>query len=81
MVIQYIGKIRLSGTSAKTGRPYDFVAVHYVKDDPAFSGRSTCVKNCTPDRVKGINDLVPNMYYDVECDDRGNFLSFKPVKV
>lgn len=80
MIIQYIGQIRLSGTSRKTGNPYDFVQFHYVKDDPSFTGRATATKNLTPSRVKGLNDLVPDMYYEVECDDSGNFLSFRPVK-
>lgn len=80
MIIQYIGQIRLSGTSKKSGKLYDFVQFHYVKDDPSFRGRATAVKNLTPSRVRGLDDLVPNNYYDVECDDEGSFISFKPAK-
>lgn len=80
MIIQYIGQIRLKGTSKKTGNPYDFIQLHYVKDDRGFSGRATAVKSLDPGRVD-TSKLVPDQYYDVDCDDSGNFLSFRPAKV
>lgn len=81
MIVQYIGKRHVRGHNAESGRDYDYVQIHYVKDDPNYDGRCTASKNLyNYAQVKGIDGLIPNQYYVVDCDDNGKFLGFTPAK-
>ncbi len=40
MKIHVVGKLRLQGTSKKTGNPYDFIQIHYLGCAPGVIGNA-----------------------------------------
>lgn len=82
-VIQYVSSLRRTGVSSKSGKPYDYFEIHYIKDDPSFNGgRCTAIKKSyNAARIKGIDNLVSMQHYNAEFDDEGNLSSLSPVKV
>lgn len=78
MIVQFIGYCRRTGTSRKSGNDYDFVQVHFIKDNPDFTGRETAVKNVRPSFKYA--DLIPNQHYDFDFDDNGNLVAARPAK-
>lgn len=78
MIVQFVGYVRRSGVSKKSGNDYDFVEIHFIKDNPSFTGRETATKTVRPSFP--YDKLVPNMHYDFSFDDRGNLSSAVPAK-
>lgn len=83
MIIQYVGKIRRSGVSKKTGNNYDFVELHFIKENTSFDGgRCTSTKTIfDPDTCKGLRDMISMQHYNADFDDNGNIIALSPVKV
>ena len=48
MRIKVIGKARLSGTSKKTGKPYDFVQIHYTGKARGVDGLAAITLSLDP---------------------------------
>lgn len=78
MKIKVIGKARLAGTSKKTGKPYDFIQVHYNGLARGVIGEGAMTLSLDPQLVPFDSIIVPHDY-TVEFDQRGFPVSFAPV--
>lgn len=55
---------RKSGTSKKTGKPYDFLEISIGYDSPGFTGLR-CETICISSSLIGATELVPGEFVDI----------------
>lgn len=79
MKIKVIGKARLSGTSKKTGNPYDFVQVHYNGRARGVDGLAAMTLSLDP-RDYPLETIQVGADYNVDFDNRGYPVEFSVVK-
>lgn len=78
MKIKIAGKQHLSGTSKKTGRPYDFNQVHYLGKSRGVEGLAALTLGLDPSDIP-YEHIFIGMEYNVEFDNRGYPVEFSPV--
>lgn len=78
MKIRVIGKARLTGTSKRTGNPYDFIQIHYNGYARGVDGEAAMTLSLDPSQVHYGSIVVPGDY-NVEFDQRGYPVVFQPV--
>ena len=78
MKMKVIGKAHLKGTSKKTGKPYDFIQVHYNGPARGVEGLAALTVNLDP-AYTPFADVVVGCEYNLEFDNRGYPVTFLPV--
>ena len=78
MRIRVIGKARLAGTSKKTGKPYDFLQIHYNGPARNVDGLAALTLSLEPSQAHYGSIAVPGDY-NVEFDNRGYPVVFEPL--
>jgi len=78
MKIHVIGKAHLQGTSKKTGKPYDFIQIHYNGPARDVVGLGAMTLSLDPTMARYDAIMVPGDY-NVEFDGRGYPVAFEPV--
>ena len=78
MKIRVEGKAHLQGTSRKTGKPYDFIAIHYLGMDRQVIGKAAMTLALEPQNYD-FDAIVVGSDVNVEFDNRGNVVTFSPV--
>lgn len=78
MKIKIEGKQHLVGTSRKTGKPYDFIAVYYLGKQRGVEGLASQQVSLDPTDVE-YEKIIVGMEYNLEFDNRGYPVSFDPV--
>lgn len=79
MKVKVTGKKHFKGTSKKTGKPYDFIELHYLGHARDVIGEAALTMTIDPDMYPYDSITVPGEYL-VEFDNRGNALEFGPSK-
>ena len=79
MRIKVFGKAHLSGTAKKTGKPYDFIQIHYLGKAYGVEGLAATTLSLDPKEYDYASIHV-NGDYDVEFDNRGYPVTFIPAK-
>lgn len=77
MKVQVIGTTRLTGTSRKTGRPYDNTVVHVAYPRSGVAGMATEVLWLSPTEYPADSITVGGTY-DLDRDQRGFVIGFAP---
>lgn len=78
MKIHIVGKVRRSGVSKKTGRPFDFVELHYTSVVKGVEGQAA--KTTIIDPALYPYDQISAGSYDIQFDDKGAPLSLAPIQ-
>ncbi len=78
MKIKVIGKQHMTGTSKRTGQPYDFVSIHYNAPDRGVEGVAAKQLNLDPTLYPFAN-IVIGGEYEVDFNERGYCVNFRPV--
>ena len=78
MKIKINGKAHLSGTSKKTGKPYNIVQLHYLGHARGVEGLASRTVNIDPSLID-YESIVCGKEYDIECDLGGYVISVKPA--
>lgn len=78
MKIKVIGKAHLSGTAKKTGKPYDFVQVHYNGKARGVDGLAAMTLALNP-KEHPLESITVGADYNVDFDNRGYPVEFTPV--
>lgn len=78
MKITVVGKSHAKGTSKKTGKPYDFVELHYLGKDRNVDGQAAKRLTLDPTQIP-YNDIRIGADYIVEFDDRGRCVDIAPA--
>ena len=76
MIIKVIGKAHLQGESKKTGKPYDFIQVHYNGPAYGVEGLGAITQNLSP-QYYDYDSIQIGKCYDLQFDNRGYPVSFK----
>lgn len=79
MRIQVVGKAVRTGTSKKTGRPYNFAEIHYLGKDRFVEGQA-CKTKIIDGSVYDASKILVQQFYDVEFDETGNVVAMLPAK-
>lgn len=79
MVIQILGKQHKSGTSQKTGRPYDFTIIHFAGYNRFVEGQAALTVNIGADLLP-YDKILVGLHYDIEPDLDGNIIKITPCK-
>ncbi len=80
MKIKVVGKAHLTGTSKKTGNPYDFIQVHYLGHARGVEGSAALTVSLDPSLYPFAQIPVPCEAV-IEFDNRGYPVEFTPVPV
>ncbi len=80
MKIRVVGKTRKTGTSKKTGNPYDFIELHYLGRAPKVIGEAALTLILDPTQYPYETITVPGDY-SVDFDGKGYVVDFAPVPV
>ena len=80
MKINVIGKAHLQGTSKKSGKPYNFVQVHYNGPARGVEGLAAQTLMLDP-ALYPVESISVNSTYNVEFDNRGFVVGFDQVPV
>ncbi len=78
MKIKVIGKQHMTGTSKRTGQPYNFVAIHYNAPDRGVEGLAAKQINLDP-TIYPFAQVVVGAEYEVDFNERGYCVDFRPV--
>lgn len=78
MKINVIGKAHLQGTSKRTGKPYDFIQLHYNGPARGVDGMAAMTLSLDPSMFPYSSIVIPGAY-NVEFDQRGYPVEFAPV--
>ena len=78
MKIRVIGKAQLAGASKKTGKPYDFIQIHYNGPARNVVGLGAMTVNIVPSMARYDAIIVPGDY-NVKFDNRGYPVVFEPL--
>lgn len=78
MKIKVIGKQHLQGTSKKTGNPYNFIQIHHVSPARGVVGLAARTFSLDPNFML-FDDIKVDAEYDVDFDQGGYVVSFRPV--
>jgi len=78
MKIKVVGKARLTGTSKKTGNPYDFIQVHYLGRARGVIGDAALTVSLDP-TVYPYEKIPVPCEANIEFDNRGYPVEFTPV--
>ena len=78
MRIHVVGKVHRHGTSAKSGRAYDFVEVHFVAPKRGVVGEAAQTMTMDP-QLYSFDNITPGVY-EVQFDNSGTLLSMAPVQ-
>ena len=79
MKIKVIGKAHFSGTSKKTGKPYDFNQLHYTGKARGVEGTAALTLSLDPEMYP-YDSIVLGADYIVDFDQRGQVFNFEPCK-
>ncbi len=79
MKVKIFGKAHLEGTSKRTGKPYNFIQVHYLAPSRGVEGLAAQTLMLDPARFP-LEQIVLNADYSVEFDNRGYPVDFSIVK-
>lgn len=69
------GKAHLQGMSKKTGKPYNFIQVHYNGPARGVEGLASLTLMLNPDEYP-LETIRVGRTYDVEFDNRGYPVTF-----
>ena len=78
MKIHVVGKAHLEGTSKKTGRPYDFIRLHYLGRGRGVIGDAAMTASLDPQLVD-YNSIPIPCDAVLEFDNHGFPVEFTPV--
>lgn len=78
MKIRIVGKVHREGVSKKTGRPYDFVEVHFTGPAYGVIGEAALTKTIDP-AIINFDELVVPAEYSAEFDSTGAVISLTPA--
>lgn len=76
MIINVIGKRHFSGTSKKSGKPFDFSEVYYIGTQRNIEGQAGLSFTVDPS-VLSFPEIVVGADYNVEFGPGGYLVSFK----
>ena len=78
MKIKIVGKAHLQGTSKKTGKPYNFIQLHYLGRAYGVIGEAALTAALDPDLVDFDKLPVPSEAV-LEFDGKGYPVEFTPL--
>lgn len=78
MKIKICGKRHRTGTSKKSGQPFNFYELYYMGSDRYVEG--LVGKSFTMDPMYPFADIRLNAEYEVDFDQDGRVQAFAPVK-
>lgn len=78
MKIRVVGKAHHSGTSKKTGKPFDFIEIHYLGKGRGIIGEAAQTAIIDP-KVFRLDELVVPGDYIIEFDNHGFCVDFISV--
>lgn len=78
MKVKAIGKAHLQGVSKRTGKPFDFIQVHYNGKVRGVEGLAALNLTLDP-KDHPFDDIVVGQEYIVEFDNRGYIVEFAPA--
>ena len=78
MKINVIGKAHLEGVAKKTGKPYDFIQLHYVGLARGVEGKAALTLSLDPSQYPYERITVPGDYV-VDFDGKGFPVDFAPA--
>lgn len=78
MKITITGKARRTGVAKNSGRPYDFVEVHFVAPARGVIGEAAQTMTMDPG-IYPFENIAPGIY-DVQFDNRGTPLALAPIQ-
>lgn len=78
MKAKVVGKLRRTGVGKTSGKPYDFIELHYVAPDRDVTGEAACTTTMDPG-VFPYESIVPGVY-NVEFDRKGRLIALTPVQ-
>lgn len=76
MIINVIGKRHCSGTSKKTGKPFDFSEVYYICQQRNIEGQAGLSFTVDPS-VLPYSEIVVGADYNADFGPGGFLMSFK----
>ena len=76
MIIHVIGKRRCSGTSKKSGKPFDFSEVFYIGTQRNVEGQAGLSFTVDPS-VLSFSEILVGADYNAEFGPGGYLVSFK----
>lgn len=79
MRVKIIGKVHREGVAKKTGRPYDFIELHFTGPARGVIGEAAITKTIDS-TIFNFNDLIVPGEYDVEYDSAGAIVSLAPTQ-
>lgn len=79
MKIKVYGKAHLSGTSKKTGNPYDLTVIHYLGKSRGVEGLAAQTLMLDAKEYP-VGSILLNQDYNVEFDNRGYPVEFAPCR-
>lgn len=79
MKLRIFGKSHRVGTAKSTGKPYDFIEVHYSSPARFVDGQAAKTKTYDPSLLAYEAIIVPGDY-EVEFDGDGAIISIAPAK-
>lgn len=79
MRLRIFGKLHRVGTSKSTGKPYDFIEVHYSAPARFVDGQAAKTKTLDSTLMAYEAIIVPGDY-EVEFDGDGAIISIAPAK-
>lgn len=75
MKLKVVGKSHFSGTSQKTGRPYDFIQIHYLSPADRVEGLAAVSGTMDP-QLCDYAAIKVDAYYNIEYNRDGRIISF-----
>ena len=79
MKVRIIGKVHREGVSKKSGRPYDFIELHYTGPAHGVIGEAALTKTIDPS-LFNFDELAVPAEYQIEYDSTGAVVSLAPTQ-
>ena len=78
MKVRIIGKVHREGVAKKTGRPYDFIELHFTGPARGIIGEAALTKTIDPGIFNFAELVVPGDYF-IEYDSAWAVISLSPA--
>lgn len=78
MRIQIVGAAHRTGTSSKTGKPFDFAEIHYLGKARGVTGQAALTTTIDSFMMPFDALTIPGEY-EIEFDQNGRVVEFHPA--
>lgn len=79
MIVKIEGKARRSGTSRKTGNPYDIGFIYFLAPQRGVEGLASFEKLVDPEEIN-LDKVLVGQHYELEMDLNGSIVGLHPAK-